>query len=317
MTEKMVISGGKIIQNPYPDADTSAPEAESVIVEQVDTQPKQEQRPTLNIRQSDFVRDEPIQQKQPEQEKPKDLPLGYMTREEYIARKGTDEGYKTPEEFKAALETSPWLRKERIETLENTVKKQNEELAKVADLMRKQYEAGKKAALDEIQKKQFDAIQQGDQAAWAQLEQQKQDVIAQKPEFEAPQQPQYQQPQQIPPELVQWKAQNPWFGADIQMTQEAIMISDELSALAPYAPPTQIAAEVERRIKSKYASKFGLPTGQQNSFISKGSSAVTEGKKTYSLNDLTPEDRQLATKWRKFGYTSQEAYVKDILKTYE
>lgn len=241
--------------------------------------------------------------------------MGYMTREEYIRRKGSDVGYKSPEEFNQALETAPWMKKERLEKLEMELIEAKKELSGVSGLIAKQFEAGRKAALDELNKKQFDAIQQGDQTAWSQLEREKAELN----QVQAPtQQPAQPQQQEVPPELIQWQKQNPWFGqkGDFEMTQEALQVYDGLYRDHPYASPAQLASQVERHIKQKFATKFGLPTGQQNGFVGRSQGAVQQETKTYTTADLTPEDKVLAGKWRKYGYKSQDEYVKDILKTY-
>lgn len=301
---KMTISNGEIN---YPSEMKGEPQQQPLDVVQPTLAPEAPSEPATPAAQ------QPATQQPAQPEAPR--PNGYMTRDEYIKRKGTDIGFKSPEEFTKALDEAPWMRKERIEKLEMENRELKQDLSGVKTLIDKQFEAGKKAALDEINKKQFDAIQQGDQITWTQLENEKNELKQVQSAIPQPTQP---QSQEVPPELVHWQKQNPWFGrnGDYQMTQDALMISDQLTKDHPFAPPAQIAAQVEREIKQKYAAKFGLPTGQQNGFMAKGQGAVQQTQKVYTMADLTPEDRNLASKWRKYGYKSQDEYVKDIIKTY-
>jgi hypothetical protein len=101
------------------------------------------------------------------------------------------------------------------------------------------------------------------------------------------------------------------------MTQEALRLSEEINNESPWAAPSAIASQVEKQIKQKFARKFGLPDGQpQNNYVAKGNGAVQQGVKTYSVSDLTPEDAVLANKYRKYGFPTREAYIKEILKGY-
>ena len=301
---KMTISNGEIN---YP-AEMSG-EKEVQVVEA--------SQPIIIHSEPELVESEPTPtpqvQSEPTAEEKAEL-QGWMPKDRYIQKKGTEDGWKPAEEFNKKVEDNYFLLKSRYEKLEKDRLADKQEFAQVKTLLEKQFEAGKKAALEELNKKQFDAIQEGDHAAWDRIEKEKFAVQESKPSIGTPEP---QPAQQIPPELIEWKAQNPWFGVDIEMTQEALRLSEEINNESPWAAPSAIASQVEKQIKQKFARKFGLPDGQpQNNYVAKGNGAVQQGVKTYSVSDLTPEDAVLANKYRKYGFPTREAYIKEILKGY-
>jgi hypothetical protein len=301
---KMTISGGEIT---YPaemgnEKEVQVIETPQPVIIQSEPEPVEEV-----VAPAPQVRAEPTAEEKAELQ-------GWMPKDRYVQKKGTEEGWKPADEFNKKVEDNYFLLKSRYEKLERDRLADKQEFAQVKTLLEKQFEAGKKAAMEELNKKQFDAIQQGDHAAWDRIEKEKSNLQQAKPEIATPQP---QPAQQIPPELIQWRAENPWFGADIEMTQEALRLSEQINAESPWAAPAAIAAQVEKQIKQKYARKFGLPDGSApTQHVARGQGAVQQSAKTYSISDLRPEDAALANKYKKYGFPTREAYIKEILKGY-
>lgn len=65
-----------------------------------------------------------------------------------------------------------------------------------------------------------------------------------------------QQQNQVSPEFEAWKAQNPWYGKDPNMTMDADLIGRTITAHNPNVTPQEHLRQVTEAIKERYPARF-------------------------------------------------------------
>lgn len=113
-----------------------------------------------------------------------------------------------------------------------------------------------------------------------------------------------------PPELVEWKAANPWFGKDKALTAATAAIGDE--AVAEGFSGKALIKEVDRRLREQFPSKFENPNRRQPGAVEGSGSAPRKAGKTYS--DLPADAKAACDDFVTRKLLTREQYVKDYFQ---
>ena len=113
------------------------------------------------------------------------------------------------------------------------------------------------------------------------------------------------------PTFVQWNEDNPWFGKDTELTEEANLIGEVIKRKQPTLIGEAFLDEVTKRVKKAYPEKFtnsnrGRPSPVEGTTAPKASA---KGGKGY--NDLPPEAKAACQKFEKSGLLSRDQYLKE------
>ena len=113
------------------------------------------------------------------------------------------------------------------------------------------------------------------------------------------------------PTFVQWNEDNPWFGKDTELTEEANLIGEVIKRKKPTLIGEAFLDEVTKRVKKAYPEKFtnsnrGRPSPVEGTTAPKASA---KGGKGY--NDLPPEAKAACQKFEKSGLLSRDQYLKE------
>ena len=113
------------------------------------------------------------------------------------------------------------------------------------------------------------------------------------------------------PTFVQWNEDNPWFGKDTELTEEANLIGEVIKRKQPTLSGEAFLDEVTKRVKKSYPEKFtntnrGRPSPVEGTTAPKASA---KGGKGY--NDLPPEAKAACQKFEKSGLLSRDQYLKE------
>lgn len=112
-----------------------------------------------------------------------------------------------------------------------------------------------------------------------------------------------------PPELAEWKEDNPWFTKDAVMRGAAIAIVDELIADGVTDLKKQIK-EVDKRIRAEFPHKFENPRRREPAAVEGANNAPKKTGKTYA--DLPADAKAMCDDFCKNikGFT-REKFVRD------
>lgn len=108
--------------------------------------------------------------------------------------------------------------------------------------------------------------------------------------------------------FVAWVNRNQWYQNDRAMRGAADAIGEEL-AQSGLRNPTDILAEVEKRIKKEFPHKFNNPNREKAGSVDGGGNS--KGQKNDSFQ-LTPEETQAMNKFIRAGLLTKEEYIADI-----
>jgi hypothetical protein len=114
-----------------------------------------------------------------------------------------------------------------------------------------------------------------------------------------------------PPDFVDWKADNPWFNKDKPLTAAAVAIANEIEAETGMKAGQAYYAEVDKRLRAAFPSKFENPRRAAASAVEAGGQAPRRAGKTYA--DLPAEAKVICDDFVKRvpGFT-REKYIKDF-----
>ena len=229
---------------------------------------------------------------------------GWVPKEEY---KGNPDKWKTAEQFVKDGETILPIVRSKLKKVEE----QNESLAKSVDETKKTVEEfrdyHKKAvakaereayqrALDDLKKKQRDAVEAGDTETFDKID--AQINVLQKPE----------QPANEPPEYRPWVEKNRWYVEDQTMAKYAESISTFIHASNPGIQPgafyDKVTDEVKKRFPEKFESKKQSPDVE-------GSQAPASKKGGRKFSDLPDEDKRHCDRFVSQGLLTKEEFLKD------
>lgn len=194
----------------------------------------------------------------------------------------------------------------RIAQLEQVLREYSEHNKKIEERAyeraKKEYEAGR----EQIMAEQKKAASEGDISKYHELETQKEKLESTKPE----------KPEEtstaIPPEVEEWRQENPWYDEDQELQAAANIIGQAYRQVHPRMATKNVLKYMKQQIEKLYPEKFENPnrsdTTDVGSSDNTGNSGKKSGKKTYA--DLPEEakkwcDRFMAEKL----YDNKQQYV--------
>ena len=113
------------------------------------------------------------------------------------------------------------------------------------------------------------------------------------------------------PTFVQWNEDNPWFGKDTELTEEANLIGEVIKRKQPTLIGEAFLEEVTKRVKKAYPEKFTNTNRNRPSAVEGTTAPRASAKGGKGYNDLPPEAKQACQKFEKSGLLSREAYLKE------
>lgn len=216
-----------------------------------------------------------------------DLPKGYQTKEEWVAKGNNPDDWVSPEIYK---ERGHWIAelKKRDERHENQIKNLN-------TLHRGQLEMVKRDLLA----KRDSAFEEGDKETFDKVEQQLADVNKQSQliEGDKPQQPEQAQKPQV---VLDWEAQNTWINdPNDPRTKPAQDIF--VRTLSATNDPAKAVAAV-----NNYFAKPQAKTGRTESSTTR---QAANQKKSLSMADLTADEKRM---YEEFWDGDQKSFLKSV-----
>ena len=113
------------------------------------------------------------------------------------------------------------------------------------------------------------------------------------------------------PTFVQWNEDNPWFGKDTELTEEANLIGEVIKKRQPTLIGSDFLEEVTKRVKKAYPEKFTNTNRNRPSAVEGTTAPRASSKGGKGYNDLPPEAKQACQKFEKSGLLTREAYLKE------
>ena len=113
------------------------------------------------------------------------------------------------------------------------------------------------------------------------------------------------------PTFVQWNEDNPWFGKDTELTEEANLIGEVIKRKQPTLIGEAFLDEVTKRVKKAYPEKFTNSNRGRPSPVEGTTAPKSNQKGGKGYNDLPPEAKQACQKFEKQGLITREAYLKE------
>ena len=113
------------------------------------------------------------------------------------------------------------------------------------------------------------------------------------------------------PTFVQWNEDNPWFGKDTELTEEANLIGEVIKRKQPTLIGEAFLDEVTKRVKKSYPEKFTNTNRARPSPVEGTTAPKSNQKGGKGYNDLPPEAKQACQKFEKQGLITREAYLKE------
>lgn len=112
--------------------------------------------------------------------------------------------------------------------------------------------------------------------------------------------------------FVQWNEDNPWFGKDTELTEEANLIGEVIKRKQPTLSGEAFLDEVTKRVKKSYPEKFTNTNRGRPSLVEGTTAPKASAKGGKGYNDLPPEAKAACQKFEKSGLLSREQYLKDF-----
>jgi len=113
------------------------------------------------------------------------------------------------------------------------------------------------------------------------------------------------------PTFVQWNEDNPWFGKDTELTEEANLIGEVIKRKQPTLIGEAFLDEVTKRVKKAYPEKFTNTNRARPSPVEGTTAPKSNQKGGKGYNDLPPEAKAACQKFEKQGLITREAYLKE------
>lgn len=112
------------------------------------------------------------------------------------------------------------------------------------------------------------------------------------------------------PEFVEWHRSNTWYKKDAAMTAFADQIARENAGI----PMGSVLKIVDERIAEEFPHKFNNNNKTPNNSIDSSNKRPTKKDKSYSVRDLTYEQRKTMERFVNMGVLTAEQYIEDLVK---
>lgn len=249
---------------------------EDVQDEELDTQDVSEE--------VDETEDSTEESEQPSFEVEKAKSNGYLSKEQYIEKYGSDNGFKSPQEFNKFGELYPEI-KDTLKGISKKLETRDREIAALVKYNADVKDRERQNARNELARALQEARQMGDVDAVQEIAREQQKID-------------YQDAQDVANRAAEDIQQTQrdfldrngdWYNKDPEMTQRAVQIDREIRSGA-YAhifpmPQThaQLARQIEVIVKQEFANKQQKTPARQGPVISQSGSAIAKTSKTDSI----------------------------------
>lgn len=114
------------------------------------------------------------------------------------------------------------------------------------------------------------------------------------------------------PAFLEWADNNPWFGTDKELTDEANLIGAVVKQQKPHLAGSDFLDEVTKRVKKMYPEKFtNANRNRPNPVEGTTAPKATNSRGAKGFNDLPPEAKAACQKFEKQGLMTKEQYIKE------
>ena len=166
------------------------------------------------------------------------------------------------------------------------------------------------ASIARLKQARKDALAEGDmdafEAAEDRIDELKQEKfkLQSKPKVAAP------ATQQFPPEFLEFKAKNKWFGTDVVMSEVAKGIASALQITNKTLTPKQVLDQTAAEIRKRFPEKFKLSPNKDKT--GSGSNRVASSGKTFE--DLPPDAKRACREFVADKVMTKAEYIKNYFQ---
>jgi hypothetical protein len=275
--------------------------------EKLDQQIKQAQEELKVVKEE--IKDVEIEQSDSKVEQ-----KGYMDRETYIKKYGSDEGFKDKDQF------------DRDGSFFKKIEAQNRKIEELIEFNRQAVEYGRKAdkagyekALRDLQIEKINLIKNADAEGVLRVEQQTEVVKEQIKEFEKPI---LRQPEPVmDSESIAFRERNAeWINGssleDKKMQAMTRAVITYLQETEPNISSKDAVARIESELKEKFPNRYPSEYKDRPSLVGTSTTSSKEGKKSNLTNRLTQQQKDFVRKAQEYGSKlTQEEYAKQLALT--
>jgi uncharacterized protein with von Willebrand factor type A (vWA) domain len=223
------------------------------------------------------MKDEENVDEQVEQGEQVELPKGFISKEEWVAKGRPEEDWRDPEEWqKRGDEILPIVKKERDE-LRKEITNLKGDIDKIISFNNRQEQRlrqeGYQQALKDIESKRDEAIEDGDKETVKKLDKDRDKIVTAQAQDAAIESTPSNINPQFEIDFKDFRERNPWYQSDEELTKEAdsaAMVGMFEGLIKDGKTYKQAFEEVEKNIKLKFSDKF------ENTNRNKASAVETE-----------------------------------------
>lgn len=229
--------------------------------------------------------------------------MGWVPKDEF---RGDDNRWVDAETFVERGENELPILRERLRAQDRKMKDMQSTMKQFAEHHKNTEQKAYERALANIQKKQMEAVKDGDVEEYSRLDQERSNLQSNPPKnIDVP------EDNGPPMEVQEWQAKNTWFDKDPELQAYAVHMHGYLQQTRPNMSLEQNLSEVTKEVKKRFPDKFVNPRRSQASAVEGDSQAPggNSGKKSY--RDLPAEAKAACDNFVKQGLLTREAYIKD------
>jgi type II secretory pathway pseudopilin PulG len=240
---------------------------------------------------------------------------GWMPYQEWVDQGGDPDQWKPAEKFVKDGEDIPGIVKERNRKLEAELRQLREDFKQFRQHMNQQMTKREQKAYDQalkdLQQKQRQAVEEGDTAAFDQVEREKERIQKERDEAMKDTGESGEASQQDPV-FEAWVEENPWYQRNPEMAATAEGIANAINRQNPNLTGKPFLDEVTRRIKKIYPDEFSNPKREGASKVEGGQKGAGPSGKKKSYSDLPDDAKRACDRFVKQGiFKNRDEYVQE------
>lgn len=199
------------------------------------------------------------------------------------------------------------IQKERNDHLTKEVKELRGLIVEQRDMAKKARLQGYKQALEEIEQRQLQAVQDVDENEFKKAKADEKRILGQIEEEHK--QPEVKEPD-TDPEYESWLEDNPWFMEDVDLQDFARATSIRIQNQTGLGG-RKLYDEVTKKVKSAWPQKFGNPRRNDPPSVENGGKSSTKKKSGRTFDDMPPSAKDSFGKLQKQFKAQGIEYTKD------
>lgn len=245
------------------------------------------------------------QQQQPGENEDRARRMGWVPKDEF---RGDPDKWVDAERFVERADSELPVMRENLKRMERKYQQMERTLSEFREYASKSEQRSYERALQQIKAEQRKAVEEADVERYEAAQKQYESIQKELSEKQ-------RGPQELPPEFVEWKAENTWYDRDAEMTEYANSQGQYLGRTKPHLVGAAFYAEVEKRVRLEFPEKFENPRRHAAGAVH-GSPGENDtgsgGKRGKGYQDLPADAKAACDRFVKNipGYT-REQYLKD------